>query len=69
MITASLFAEGERRNNDTLPEVCDQTSREEYESHLKDDHPTGCHNKEGPSEGEEENNSKVETVKKILPGM
>ncbi|XP_062836524.1 DNA endonuclease RBBP8 isoform X2 [Anolis carolinensis] len=56
--------EGEKRKNDTLSEIFDQTTYEEYKSYLEDDKFPGHNNEESFEEEEEENN--MSSVKKNL---
>ncbi|XP_061452889.1 DNA endonuclease RBBP8 isoform X2 [Rhineura floridana] len=55
----------EKRKNDTLAEIFDQTSYEEYESYVEDDNLPGYNNRES-SQVEEEENKEMSTVKKNL---
>ncbi|XP_034981442.1 DNA endonuclease RBBP8 isoform X1 [Zootoca vivipara] len=55
----------EKRRNDTLAEIFDRTSYEEYESYLEDDNVLRCSNRESCQE-EEEENKEISTVKKSL---
>ncbi|XP_060631147.2 DNA endonuclease RBBP8 isoform X1 [Anolis sagrei] len=57
--------EGEKRKNDTLSEIFDRTTHEEYKSYLEDDKLPGCNNEESFEE-EEEENKKMPSVKKNL---
>ncbi|KAJ7338739.1 hypothetical protein JRQ81_012641 [Phrynocephalus forsythii] len=49
---------GETGENDTLGEMFDQTSCEEYESYLDDENVPECHNKESSQEEEEQKTEK-----------
>ncbi|KAJ6662159.1 hypothetical protein lerEdw1_012624 [Lerista edwardsae] len=51
--------EGERRKNDTFAEMFDQTSHEEYESFIEDDH-------QEASQEEDEENKEMSTIKRNL---
>ncbi|XP_029769738.1 DNA endonuclease RBBP8 [Terrapene carolina triunguis] len=55
---------GERKMNDSLAEMFDRTSYEEYKSCLEDDSPSACDEKENPLE-EEEENEEVSSASKL----
>ncbi|KAM7175825.1 DNA endonuclease RBBP8 isoform 1-T4 [Macrochelys suwanniensis] len=56
---------GERKMNNSLTEMFDRTSYEEYESCLEEDSPSACDEKENPLE-EEEENEEVSSASKLM---
>lgn len=57
-----VFVEGEKREKDTLTEIFDQTTYEEYKSYLEDDYLPECdHKNSSEEEGKEKN-----TIQSIL---
>lgn len=58
------FIEEERKKNDTLAELFDRTSHEEYESCLVDDSSSACDEKENPHEEENEEMSAAKEKQK-----
>ncbi|XP_043363930.1 DNA endonuclease RBBP8 isoform X3 [Dermochelys coriacea] len=56
---------GERKMNDSLAEMFDQTSYEEYKSCLEEDSSSACDEKENPLE-EEEENVEVSSASKLM---